>query len=93
MNIDHSHIFRQMAESLRHYYGIQAVPEVAHGADYLSLYNLAMGDGVDIGETVCRYALFHAFLELDDYEVARRHLDAFAGRCNACTWTALAGTA
>lgn len=103
MNIDHSHIFRQMAESLRHYYGIQAAPEVAHGADMfpesktvitegqtgyairfnpkvqtvLSLYNLAMGDGVDIGETVCRYALFHAFLELDDYEAARRHLDTF----------------
>lgn len=103
MNIDHSHIFRQIAESLRHYYGIQAVPEVVHGADMfpenktmttggqtsyvirfnpkvqtiLSLYNLAMGDGMDIGETVCRYALFHAFLELDDYEAARRHLDAF----------------
>lgn len=103
MNIDHSHIFRQIAESLRHYYGIQAIPEVAHGADMfpenktvttgeqtgyvirfnpkvqtvLSLYNLAMSDGVDIGETVCRYALFHTFLELDDYEAARRHLDAF----------------
>lgn len=103
MTIDHSHIFRQMAESLRHYYGIQAVPEVAHGADMfpesktvttdgqtsyairfnpkvqivLSLYNRAMSDGTDIGETVCRYALFHAFLELDDYEAARCHLDAF----------------
>lgn len=103
MNIDHSHIFRQIAESLRHYYGIQAVPEVVHGADMfpenktvatggqtsyvirfnpkvqtvLSLYNLAMADGMDIGETVCRYALFHAFLELDDYEAARRHLDVF----------------
>lgn len=103
MNIDHNHIFRQIAESLRHYYGIQAVPEIAHGADMfpesktvmtggqtgyairfnpkvqtvLSLYNLAMSDGTDIGETVCRYALFHAFLELDDYEAARRHLDAF----------------
>lgn len=103
MNIDHSHIFRQMAESLRYYYGIQAVPEVAHGADMfpesktvvtdgqtgyairfnpkvqtaLSLYNLAMSNGTDIGETVCRYALFHAFLELDDYEAASRHLDAF----------------
>ncbi|WP_413564887.1 hypothetical protein [Bacteroides uniformis] len=103
MTIDHSHIFRQIAESLRHYYGIQAVPEVAHGADMfpesktvitegqagyairfnpkvqtvLSLYDLAMDGGTDIGETVCRYALFHAFLELDDYEAARRHLDAF----------------
>lgn len=103
MNIDYSHIFRQIAESLRHYYGIRAVPEIAHGADMfpesktvitegqtghairfnpkvqtvLSLYNLAMSDGTDIGETVCRYALFHAFLELDDYEAARRHLDAF----------------
>lgn len=104
MNIDHSHIFRQITESLRHYYGIQVVLEIARGADMspesktvttggqtgyairfnpkvqtvLSLYNLAMGDGVDIGETVCRYALFHAFLELDDYESARRHLDAFS---------------
>ena len=33
MTIDHSHIFRQIAESLRHYYGIQAVPEIARGAD------------------------------------------------------------
>lgn len=104
MNIDHSHIFRQTAESLRHYYGIQVASEIARGADMfpesktvatggqtgyairfnpkvqtvLSLYNLAMGDGADIGETVCRYALFHAFLELDDYESARRHLDAFS---------------
>lgn len=104
MHIDYSHIFRQTAESLRHYYGIQTVPEITHGADLfpesrtvttggrteyvlrfnpkvqtvLSLYNLAMSDGADIGETVCRYALFHAFLELDDYKAARRHLDAFS---------------
>lgn len=104
MNIDHSHIFRQIAESLRHYYGIRAVPEITRGADMfpesrtvttgsrtdyairfnpkvqtlLALYNLAMSDGADTGETVCRYALFHAFLELDDYEAAHRHLDAFS---------------
>lgn len=103
MNIDHSHIFQQIAGSLRHYYGIQAVPETARGADMfpesrtvttggrteyairfnpkvqtlLALYNLAMSDGADIGETVCRYALFHAFLELDDYEAAYRHLGTF----------------
>lgn len=59
-----------------------------------SLYNLAMGDGVDIGETVCRYALFHAFLELDDYEVARRHLDAFRrGGATLAPGPPLAGTA
>lgn len=103
MNIDHDCIFRRIAESLRHYHGIQAVPEVTRGADLfpesktvmtgeqtayairfnpkvqtvLSLYNLAMSNGTDIGETVCRYALYHAFLELDDYEAARRHLNAF----------------
>ncbi|MDO5526709.1 MAG: hypothetical protein Q4F85_11570 [Prevotella sp.] len=103
MNIDYSHIFGQIARSLRHYHGIQAASEIIRGADMfpeskavtangqtgyairfnpkvqtvLSLYNLAMGEGTDIGETVCHYALFHAFLELDDYEGARRHLDAF----------------
>lgn len=103
MDIDHGHIFRQTAESLRRHYGIQAVPEIAHGADMfpesrtvttdgqtryairfnpkvqtvLPLYNLAMGDGADTGGTLCRHALFHAFLELDDYGSARRHLDAF----------------
>lgn len=104
MNIDHNHIFRQIANSLRHYYGIQAVSEISRGADMfpeskavetggqtgyairfnpkvqtvLSFYNLAMSNGADIGETVCHYALFHAFQELDDYEGARRHLDAFS---------------
>lgn len=103
MNIDHTHIFGQIARSLHHYYGIQAISEVAHGADMfpeskattangqtsyairfnpkvqtvLSLYNLAMSESMDIGETICHYALFHAFLELDGYEGARRHLDAF----------------
>lgn len=43
----------------------------------LALYNRAMEHGQEIGETVTRYALFHAFLELDDYDSARRHLEAF----------------
>lgn len=43
----------------------------------LRLYNLAMSDGADIGQTVCHYALYHAFLELDAYDAARRHLEAF----------------
>ncbi len=55
-------------------YAIRFNPKVQ---TVLSLYNLAMGEGMDVGETVCHYALFHAFLELDDYEGASRHLDAF----------------
>lgn len=43
----------------------------------LTLYNRALERGEDIGETVTHYALFHAFLELDDYDNARRHLEAF----------------
>lgn len=43
----------------------------------LSLYNRAMSDGEDIGETINLYTLFHAFLELNDYTNARKYLDAF----------------
>lgn len=43
----------------------------------LSLYNRAMSDNEDIGETINRYMLFNAFLELDDYNSAERQLDAF----------------
>lgn len=43
----------------------------------LALYNRAIEGGEEIGDTVIRYALFHAFLELDDYDSARRHLQAF----------------
>lgn len=55
-------------------YAIRINPKVL---TVLSLYNLAMSEGVDIGDTLCRYVLFHAFLELDDYDAAQRHLDAF----------------
>lgn len=43
----------------------------------LTLYNRAIEGGEEIGDTVIHYALFHAFLELDDYDSARRHLQAF----------------
>lgn len=43
----------------------------------LALYNRAIECGEEIGDTVIHYALFHAFLELDDYDSARRHLEAF----------------
>lgn len=43
----------------------------------LSLYNRAMSNNEDIGETINRYMLFYAFLELDDYTSAERQLDAF----------------
>lgn len=43
----------------------------------LALYNRAIECGEEIGDTVIHYVLFHAFLELDDYDSARRHLEAF----------------
>lgn len=51
----------------------------------LALYNLALGRGIDTGEAIVRYSLFHAALEVDDYGQARAHLDAFRsemGRLN-----------
>lgn len=43
----------------------------------LSLYNHAMIEGHDVGEAINRYALFNAFIELDDYDNARRQLELF----------------
>ncbi len=103
MNINYSHIFQQIADSLHHYYGLHVNMETANGSNLfplvktatsngvttytirfnpkvitiLSLYNRAMSDGEDIGETVNLYMLFHAFLELNGYADARRQLNAF----------------
>ena len=43
----------------------------------LALYDLAMDGGIDTGEAIVRYSLFHAALEMDEYDQARAHLDAF----------------
>lgn len=43
----------------------------------LALYNLALGQNLDTEEAIIRYSLFYACLEMDDYEQARIHLDAF----------------
>lgn len=48
----------------------------------LALYNLALGKGMDTGEAIIRYSLFHAALEVDDYGQARAHLDAFRSELN-----------
>lgn len=45
--------------------------------DILTLYNLALERGYDTGKAIVHYTLFYAFLETDNYEKARRHLDAF----------------
>lgn len=45
--------------------------------DILTLYNLALERGYDTGKAIVHYTLFYAFLETDNYEEARRHLDAF----------------
>ena len=42
----------------------------------LALYNPALGKGMDTGEAIVRYSLFHAALEVDDYGLARTHLNA-----------------
>lgn len=43
----------------------------------LALYNLSMQRSVNTGEAIVHYVLFHAFLEVDDYDGASRHLAAF----------------
>lgn len=43
----------------------------------LALYNHAMSNGCDTGETIVRYILFHAAMETDRYDLARTHLDRF----------------
>lgn len=43
----------------------------------LALYNHAMSNGCDTGETIVRYILFHAAMETDRYDLARTHLDIF----------------
>ena len=43
----------------------------------LALYDLAMDGGIDTGEAIVRYSLFHAALEMDEYDQAQAHLDAF----------------
>lgn len=48
----------------------------------LALYNPALGKGMDTGEAIIRYSLFHAALEVDDYGQARAHLDAFHSELN-----------
>lgn len=45
--------------------------------DILTLYNLALERGYDTGNAIVHYTLFYAFLETDNYEEARHHLDAF----------------
>lgn len=89
MNIDHSHIFRQMAESLRHYYGIQAVPEVAHGADYLFALQPCHGrrrghrwDGMPLCPVPCLPWTGWLWGSTPPPRCVP------PGRCNACTWTA-----
>lgn len=42
----------------------------------LALYNPALGKGMDTGEAIVRYSLFHAALEVDDYGLAHTHLNA-----------------
>ena len=103
MNPKYEQVLLQIANSIRHYYGIEVDTAMVRGCEFfpecktvihggetsrlirfnpkvetvLALYNRAIEHGQEIGETVTRYALFHAFLELDDYEGARRHLQAF----------------
>ena len=43
----------------------------------LSIYNHAMIEGGDVGDAINRYALFNAFMELDDYDNARKQLKLF----------------
>ena len=43
----------------------------------LALYNLSMQRSVNTGDAIVHYVLFHAFLEVDDYDGASRHLAAF----------------
>lgn len=43
----------------------------------LMLYNLSMQRGVSTGDAIVHYVLFHACLEVDDYDGASRHLAAF----------------
>lgn len=43
----------------------------------LALYNLSMQRSVNTGDAIVHYVLFHAFLEVDDYYGAGRHLAAF----------------
>ena len=43
----------------------------------LALYNLSMQRSVSTGDAIVHYILFHAFLEVDDYDGASRHLAAF----------------
>lgn len=45
--------------------------------DILTLYNLALERGYDTGNAIVHYTLFYAFLETDNYEEARHHLDVF----------------
>lgn len=45
--------------------------------DILTLYNLALERGYDTGKAIVHYTLFYAFLETDNYEEARHHLNAF----------------
>lgn len=45
--------------------------------DLLTLYNLALERGYDTGDAIVHYTLFFVFMETDNYEAARRHLDAF----------------
>lgn len=43
----------------------------------LALYNLSMQRSVSTGDAIVHYVLFHAFLEVDGYDGASRHLAAF----------------
>ncbi|MGM9779856.1 MAG: hypothetical protein ACI3ZD_16205 [Prevotella sp.] len=52
----------------------------------LALYNLSMQCSVSTGEAIVHYVLFHAFLEVDDYDGANRHLAAFRQQL-ACVLT------
>ena len=103
MEFNLNNIFKQITDSLYHYYGLHVTVKTANGSNLfpehravtsngsttytirfnhkvitiLSLYNRAMSNGEDIGETVNLYTLFHAFLELNDYTDAKRQLNAF----------------
>lgn len=45
MNIDYNHIFRQIADSLHHYYGLHVTVKIAYGADLFPKYNAVTTDG------------------------------------------------
>lgn len=55
----------------------------------LALYNLSMQRSVNTGDAIVHYVLFHAFLEVDDYDGASRHLAAFRQQLASLITTSL----